>query len=364
MRTVALAVLLVVVGFFGASEGATNSYVLTEPTLHFEWLNLTDIGQEFQLSAGCEDFSLGFDFPFFNQTYNSMKAHYDGVLTFDATCPSLGSTLSCWPTVAFSRAIAWFYGSLASCTDNFPGQCSYHYASQQNCSYSLLSDHACFVLEFRDVSWAIAGFVYTKAVTVQTILVDNGVIIFQYKDKGEVTTWKGAFAGIQDASASFTEFALIPEDCPAAQPRYQEGGRPFFEDGTAMAFIPDGENIPCPSNRPLPLPSNKECTCIDEDEDGYHCDDLCPEDPNKSEPGFCGCGEPETDSDGDGTPDCVDLCPEDPLKSTPGFCGCNVEDIAEPGQGIKCPPGTFNNGDGSTAASLSSPLQTISSIFM
>lgn len=34
--------------------------------------------------------------------------------------------------------------------------------------------------------------------------------------------------------------------------------------------------------------------------------DGCPNDPNKLEPGFCGCGMPETDTDGDNLPDCVD----------------------------------------------------------
>ncbi|MCH6560644.1 thrombospondin type 3 repeat-containing protein, partial [candidate division KSB1 bacterium] len=34
-----------------------------------------------------------------------------------------------------------------------------------------------------------------------------------------------------------------------------------------------------------------------------------PNDPEKIEPGVCGCHEPDTDSDGDGTLDCVDNCP-------------------------------------------------------
>jgi hypothetical protein len=32
--------------------------------------------------------------------------------------------------------------------------------------------------------------------------------------------------------------------------------------------------------------------------------DLCPDDPNKTEPGYCGCGVPDIDVNGDGTPDC------------------------------------------------------------
>ena len=43
--------------------------------------------------------------------------------------------------------------------------------------------------------------------------------------------------------------------------------------------------------------------------------DLCPDDPAKSDPGLCGCGVPDTDSDGDGTPDCNDQCANDPNKT-------------------------------------------------
>jgi hypothetical protein len=32
--------------------------------------------------------------------------------------------------------------------------------------------------------------------------------------------------------------------------------------------------------------------------------DNCPSDPNKINPGICGCGVSDVDSDGDGTPDC------------------------------------------------------------
>lgn len=65
----------------------------------------------------------------------------------------------------------------------------------------------------------------------------------------------------------------------------------------------------------------------DSDGDGTpDCDDNCPEDPNKTEPGGCGCGVADTDSDSDGTPDCNDNCPDDPAKIEPGICGCGVTD--------------------------------------
>ena len=76
------------------------------------------------------------------------------------------------------------------------------------------------------------------------------------------------------------------------------------------------------------------CDYPDQDEDGYpdcvtdggDCVDRCPEDVDKIEPGLCGCGVADTDTDADGTPDCHDDCPEDPLKTAPGDCGCGVAD--------------------------------------
>ena len=54
--------------------------------------------------------------------------------------------------------------------------------------------------------------------------------------------------------------------------------------------------------------------------------DQCPADPAKTEPGVCGCGTPDTDSDLDGTADCIDGCPTDIGKTQPGLCGCNAAD--------------------------------------
>jgi len=50
--------------------------------------------------------------------------------------------------------------------------------------------------------------------------------------------------------------------------------------------------------------------------------DQCPDDPNKTVPGECGCGTPDIDSDNDLVYDCNDLCPNDPNKTEPGECGC------------------------------------------
>lgn len=90
--------------------------------------------------------------------------------------------------------------------------------------------------------------------------------------------------------------------------------------------------------------------------------DDCPDDPDKQTPGICGCGVPDSehrqwfcDWDGDGAGDpytyyygCFhsslfvdvagDECPFDPNKTQPGQCGCGRED--SPYCGDPPPPGT------------------------
>lgn len=88
--------------------------------------------------------------------------------------------------------------------------------------------------------------------------------------------------------------------------------------------------------------------------------DNCPNDPNKTDPGICGCGVSDDDSDGDGTPDCNDGCPNDAGKTAPGVCGCGIPDVDSDGDGLldcidECdntPAGDIVNADGCSVAEL------------
>jgi hypothetical protein len=59
--------------------------------------------------------------------------------------------------------------------------------------------------------------------------------------------------------------------------------------------------------------------------------DCCPDDPDKTEAGDCGCGVADSDADTDGILDCQDDCPDDPNKQSPQTCGCGLpeQDTAE-----------------------------------
>jgi len=66
--------------------------------------------------------------------------------------------------------------------------------------------------------------------------------------------------------------------------------------------------------------------------------DGCPDDRFKTQPGGCGCGTPDFDSDRDGAFDCpsgnggtgpFDSCPQDASKTSPGDCGCGVAETGD-----------------------------------
>ncbi len=97
----------------------------------------------------------------------------------------------------------------------------------------------------------------------------------------------------------------------------------------------------CPGDPDKRQPGSCGCGVADADADddgSADCLDGCPSDLAKVEPGECGCGNVDTDADGDGRADCLDGCPEDASKSEPGRCGCNVLDNACVADGTdQCP---------------------------
>ena len=80
-----------------------------------------------------------------------------------------------------------------------------------------------------------------------------------------------------------------------------------FDDGSCI--LPDGCTNPSACNYdPAATCDDGTCDIADSDQDGVlDCNDGCPLDANKTEPGICGCGTPDNDTDLDGLFDCEEL---------------------------------------------------------
>jgi hypothetical protein len=130
--------------------------------------------------------------------------------------------------------------------------------------------------------------------------------------------------GCDDCAVGTDDFGLLAD--------YDTGNDGSDTDGDGICDAGDA----CPADPDKIDPGSCGCGVadVDTDVDGtLDCDDACPSDPNKVDPGICGCGVSETDTDSDGTLDCNDGCPDDPDRTGPGTCGCGVDDVDTDGDG-------------------------------
>ncbi|MCB0335737.1 MAG: hypothetical protein KDD62_05505 [Bdellovibrionales bacterium] len=90
--------------------------------------------------------------------------------------------------------------------------------------------------------------------------------------------------------------------------------------GSCTNFECDGSpgfKVPGCENCGEVINSNGQCSTTHGD------DDACPNDAFKTDPGECGCGVPDTDSDRDGIVDCLDPCPRNGFLTEKDFsCEC------------------------------------------
>jgi hypothetical protein len=128
----------------------------------------------------------------------------------------------------------------------------------------------------------------------------------------------------------------IPDAGPGDVPANNDATTDSSIDVPLLPCIPDGGDASgdcCPNDPLKTQPGICGCGVADDDTDGDgtpDCHDACPNDPAKTVVGICGCYFADTDTDLDGTPDCNDGCPKDPARTVPGLCGCGLPNSAAP----------------------------------
>ena len=145
-----------------------------------------------------------------------------------------------------------------------------------------------------------------------TIRIDAGIAAPQIGEIVSMAVPGSATIRFDTAGMSGAQTAAV-HAAIAALVAANGGSNPFCDttDADGDGFAVDAciaANLDCDDTRFL---------YVDADGDGFGSNvpapcgiaqrgDICPSDPAKRTPGYCGCGSPETDSDASGTPDCAD----------------------------------------------------------
>lgn len=127
-----------------------------------------------------------------------------------------------------------------------------------------------------------------------------------------------ALSNTSGRETAFTAPSVASEVMLIFELTVTENGLSDIDEVRVTVVAPPEEPVPTeppPSPPPPPPPPSPPDTT-----------DNCPDDPDKTNAGVCGCGVPDTDSDGDGSPNCVDGCPSNAPKTSAGVCGCAVPD--------------------------------------
>lgn len=151
---------------------------------------------------------------------------------------------------------------------------------------------------------------------VRNSFVHKGPIVQSGGDPGKV------FVGYLGTSAAFLQAPYV--GAMVAPNGAIELHRPTSEQHKGSFFAREIHAFSDSTILHLPFDGGFLCPAGDFDKDGvFDCTDLCPRDPAKVAPGFCGCNIAEIDADGDGIPSCLETCDGDASKTNAGTCGCS-----------------------------------------
>ncbi|HET8940124.1 MAG TPA: LamG domain-containing protein [Polyangiales bacterium] len=131
------------------------------------------------------------------------------------------------------------------------------------------------------------------------------------------------------ASTGEACLAHVSSRCPGEEGSGCDAGADCAPANVSSWEPSEGALDECPSDPNKHQPGACGCGVPDNDTDRdgtADCEDGCPRDEHKTAAGICGCGAPDSDEDSDRTPDCLDACPRDGNKTAVGMCGCGIAD--------------------------------------
>lgn len=183
---------------------AADEYPYFGRSVPLSWVDITSGGTP--LSFVGEDsylgpFPIGFDFPFYNQTYGNIYINANGFLTFEPKAPELDVSMYAVNQCPLPNAdkpnniIAMLWGDLEPKDERGP---YLYYRSFPSCP---VGSGRCLVVSFIDWRFALS---HDAAGTFQAILYQNGDIVLQYMTVGGsvgATSTNSFTVGIENADA-------------------------------------------------------------------------------------------------------------------------------------------------------------------
>ena len=205
------------------------------------------------------------------------------------------------------------------------------------------------------------GYSVKIANNVFFLLPISSKMYINWKYPGQLNGTKGFSNNLYYGSSSSTPFRIAGESQQLTWQSYSQkvdsssiNASPQFVDTDNQDFQLEGSSPCVDTGLDLNLTEDIEGRVVPQglapDIGAYEWSDVpldsCPDDPNKIEPGTCGCGVADADTDGDGVVDCLDGCPNDRYKTSQGICGCGVPDRDSDNDGLfDCEDGCPENPD-------------------
>lgn len=166
---------------------ATDGYPYLGQTIPLSWVDLTPAGghNATYLPIYDEEFysnplPIGFNFPFYDNSFSSFYIHANGFITFHPQSPSADYSVPQCPLPDLTEPndlLALFWGDLGINKTDRKMDCYYKYFS----SCPVGSPIPCLIVEYVDV---VFHTTQEKAGTFEAVLYQDGDIIFQYLEVG------------------------------------------------------------------------------------------------------------------------------------------------------------------------------------